>query len=207
MQRRLTLNPLTLETDRLIIRAFSPGDLPVIHRILDQCFGDGSLVKDPAALEERRSWLEWTQLSEAWYAHLHQPPYGDRAITLKAGGAVIGAVGYVPLLEPFEQLPGWRSAEGIAPAHARFTAEVGLFWAVAPEHQRHGYASEAAQAMISYAFETLRLKRIAANTQHANIASQAVMLKVGMRLLRNPWPEPFWLQVLGVLDNPDGARG
>jgi hypothetical protein len=28
------------------------------------------------------------------------------------------------------------------------------------------------------------------------------MRAVGMRLARNPWPEPHWFQVIGVLDNP-----
>ena len=199
------MNPFRLETDRLLIRSFEPGDLPVIHRILDQTFGDGALVNDAAALAERRQWLEWSILSEKWLAELHQPPYGDRAIVLKAGGALIGAIGYVPLLMPFEQMPelGGR----LDPGAARATAEVGLFWAIDPSQQRRGYASEAARAMIAHAFQSLRLKRIMANTDFSNTASQGVMLKVGMRLARNPWPQPHWLQVIGVLDNPDGTRG
>jgi RimJ/RimL family protein N-acetyltransferase len=199
------LSPLTLSTDRLAIRAFHPDDLPAIHRILDQTFGAGMLVDDPVALRERRSWLEWSILSEKWLGELHQPPYGDRAIALKASGDVIGAVGYVPLLMPFEQMPDLGGAA--EPGRARFTPEVGLFWAIAPERQRQGYASEAARAMIAHAFKTLRLKRILANTDFANLASQGVMLKVGMRLARNPWPEPRWLQMIGVLDNPEPLRG
>ena len=155
-------------------------------------------------MAERRAWLEWTRLSEAWYDQLHQPPYGDRAITLKATGALIGALGYVPQLMPFEQLAEWG---GVLPAQARFTPEVGLFWAIAPEHQRRGYASEAARAMIDHAFETLRLKRLTATTDYGNLASQGVMRRVGMRLLRNPWPEPHWFQVVGVLAQPDLAHG
>ena len=199
------MSPLTLTTDRLLIRCFEPDDLPVIHRILDHTFGDGSRVDDPAALRARRSWLEWSILSEKWLAELHQPPYGDRAITLRASGEVIGAVGYVPLLMPFEQMPDLGGAA--LPAAARSTPEVGLFWTIDPRHQRQGYASEAARAMIAHAFQALRLKRIMANTDFTNLASQGVMLKVGMRLARNPWPEPHWLQVIGVLDNPDTPRG
>jgi ribosomal-protein-alanine N-acetyltransferase len=204
------LSPLTLETDRLAIRCFQLDDLPVIHRILDQTFGGGRLVDDAAALRERRSWLKWSILSEEWYDKLRQPPYGDRAIALKATGEVIGAVGYVPLLMPFEWMPelgGVESPGGAQPAAARATPEVGLFWTIDPQHQRRGYASEAARAMIAHAFETLRLKRLLATTDFSNLASQGVMLKVGMRLARNPWPEPHWLQVVGVLDNPESARG
>ena len=95
----------SMETPCLIIRTFVPDDLPDIHRILDQAFGDGSKVEDAVALAERRSWLTWSALNQEWLPKLDQPPYGDRAITLKATGAVIGAVGYVPLLDGFEQIP------------------------------------------------------------------------------------------------------
>jgi len=198
------MSPLRLETERLSIRGFEPADLPVIHRILDQTFGDGSRVTDAAALAERRSWLEWSILNEKWLAELYQPPYGDRAIVLRATGAVIGAIGYVPLLMPFEQAPelGLGLGGTASPESARYTPEFGMFWTMDPAHQRRGYTSEAARAMIDHAFQTLRLKRILATTQFDNAASQGVMRAVGMRLARNPWPEPRWFQVIGVLDNP-----
>jgi hypothetical protein len=28
---------------------------------------------------------------------------------------------------------------------------------------------------------------------------------VGMTIERNPYPDPFWLQVVGVLENPDSG--
>ena len=199
------MSPLSLETERLLIRGFEPADLPVIHRILDQTFGEDSQVDNPAAVRERREWMEWSRLSEKWLAELHQPPYGDRAIVLKASGELIGSIGYVPLLMPFEQLPDLGGR--LQPAAARYTAEVGLFWTIDPPRQRQGYATDAARAMIAHAFQVLRLKRIMANTDFSNTRSQAVMLKLGMRLARNPWPEPAWLQVIGVLDNPDSAHG
>jgi predicted acetyltransferase len=82
-----------------------------------------------------------------------------------------------------------------------YTTEFGLFWAIDPKHQRQGYATEAAQRMASYALKQLRVKRIVATTENTNIASQNVMRKIGMRLTRNPLPEPSWLQVVGVLDS------
>ena len=199
-----------METERLVIRAFLPADLQTIHRILDQTFSDGRKVYEPQALLERQSWLQWSSLNQEWLPRLHQPPYGDRAITLKATGAVIGAVGYVPLLDTFEQIPQLRS-EGAATGYS--TAEVGLFWAIDPEHQRRGYATEAARALIDHGFKHLRLKRILATTEYDNAASQAVMRKLGMQLARNPLPEPPWLQVVGILRHDewtalpaDGAR-
>ena len=131
---------------------------------------------------------------------MHQPPYGDRAIVLKANGEVIGSVGYVPCLNPFDQIPELRSS---SEPSGHYTTEFGMFWAIDPKHQRQGYATEAARAMIVHAFGELRLKRVIATTDYANAASQAVMRKAGMTLTRNPLPEPRWLQVVGVLENSE----
>ena len=79
---------------------------------------------------------------------------------------------------------------------------MGLFWGTAPTHQGNGYATEAAQALIDYLFTHERLARIVANTEYDNLASQAVMKKLGMTLDRNPQADPPWLQIMGVLENP-----
>jgi RimJ/RimL family protein N-acetyltransferase len=189
----------TIETERLIIRPFVMEDLQAIHRILDQTLGDGSKVDDRAALLERRSWLQWSVLSQEWLTKMSQFPYGDRAIALRSTQTVIGAAGYVPLTDVFDQIPELRS--GAVPSQHR-TPEVGLFWAIDPGYQRQGYASEAARGLIEHAFRHLRIKRILATTEYENIASQRVMQKVGMKLTRNPLPTPAWLQVVGVLENP-----
>jgi RimJ/RimL family protein N-acetyltransferase len=187
-----------LETSRLIIRAFQSDDLQAIHRILDLTFGDGSKIADEEALNERRSWLDWSRLSAEWLPKMFQPPYGDRAVVLKRTDAVIGAVGYVPCLDVFEQIPGLSHG---GPPSAYRVAEFGLFWAIDPLHQRRGYATEAAQALIDFAFQQLRAKRLIATTEHNNAASIGVMRKLGMTLAQNPFPEPPWLQVVGMLQN------
>ncbi len=188
-----------METARLLIRTFLPDDLPVIHRILDQTFGDGSKINDSDALLERQSWLNWCTLNQEWMPKIHQMSYGDRAIVLKATDAVIGSIGYVPLFDAFEQIPELAAS----PAGSRYCVpEVGLFWAIDPLHQRQGYATEAARPMIEHAFRDLQLKRILATTEYSNVASQAVMRKLGMVLARNPFPEPQWLQLVGILQNP-----
>jgi ribosomal-protein-alanine N-acetyltransferase len=102
---------------------------------------------------------------------------------------------------PFEQLPYFSAgAQPSEPVHA--TTEFGLFYAISPAYQRQGYASEAAQALAGYAFKTLNLKRIVATTSYANLGSIGVMRKLGMRIERNPLPQPAWMQVVGVLENP-----
>jgi RimJ/RimL family protein N-acetyltransferase len=193
------MTPFILETSRLIIRAFQPDDLHAIHRILDLTFGDGTRIADEEALNERRSWLEWSRLSAEWLPKMFQPPYGDRAVVLKSSDEVIGAVGLVPCFDVFEQIPGLE--RGGQPSIYR-AAEMGLFWAIDPEQQRRGYATEAAQAMIDFAFQQLRVKRLIATTEYDNTASIGVMRKLGMTLAQNPLPDPPWLQVVGILDHP-----
>ena len=55
--------------------------------------------------------------------------------------------------------------------------------------------------MVSYAFNQLRLRRIVATTENDNARSVGVMRRLGMRLERNPRPEPAWFQTVGILDN------
>lgn len=188
-----------LETGRLQIRSLTEADLPAVHAIFEHSFSDGSQVNNPQALAERASWLQWTILSDQWYAKLHQPPYGDKAIVLKSSQEVVGLVGFVPCLDRFEQLPIFQTGPGDSGYN---TPAVGLFWAVHPAHQQKGYASEAAGAMIQFAFNQLNLKQIVATTEYENVASQAVMKKVGLSLHHNPRPEPPWLQVVGVCGHP-----
>ncbi|MCX6046202.1 MAG: GNAT family N-acetyltransferase [Chloroflexi bacterium] len=192
------MEPTVIETARLVIRPFIPTDLPTIHRILDQTFGDGSKVTDPEALAERQSWLQWTILNQQWFPALHQPPYGERAIVLKNGRELVGAIGYVPCMAPFAQIPGLGTASAPSPYN---TPEAGLFWTIDPPHQQRGYATEAAQGMLDHAFMQLGWKRMIATTEYDNLASQSVMRKLGMRLERNPFPEPAWLQIVGILEN------
>jgi ribosomal-protein-alanine N-acetyltransferase len=194
------MTPFILKTSRLIIRPFTPDDLHAIHRILDLTFGAGSKIDDEAALNERREWLEWSRLSAEWLPRMFQPPYGDRAVVLKSSNAVIGAVGLVPCFDVFEQIPGL--GRGGPPSVYR-VAEMGLFWAIDPDQQRQGYATEAAQALIDFAFQQLRVKRLIATTEYDNAASISVMRKLGMTIAKNPLPDPPWLQVVGMLDHPD----
>jgi hypothetical protein len=46
--------------------------------------------------------------------------------------------------------------------------------------------TEAAGAMIGYAFERLHLQRVIATTTRDNLASRRVMAKLGMRVGENP---------------------
>ena len=58
-------------------------------------------------------------------------------------------------------------------------AEMG-FW-IAVDRWRQGYATEAAQALLRFGFETLQLNRIYAHHLLRNPASGRVLEKIGMR--------------------------
>jgi RimJ/RimL family protein N-acetyltransferase len=166
----------TLETVRLLIRPFVMEDLQDIHRLLDVELREADLRADKMdTLTERAQWLQWAVLNYEQLAKLRQPPYGDRAVVLKSTGRLIGACGFVPCLNPFEQLPGFASSDHPGDPSLSST-EFGLFYAISPAHQRHGYATEAAQALVDYAFRHLHLKRVVATTNYDNIASMGVMI-------------------------------
>lgn len=189
-----------LETGRLFIRPFELSDLEAIHRILDLELAEVEMGSEGAkSFEERREWLQWTVLNYEQLAKLYQPPYGDRAVVLKSSGLLIGAAGLVPCLSPFGQLSYFKLRTG---AGKRLqTAEVGLFYALSTAHQGQGYVTEAVHALVNYAFKELQLGRILATTTYDNQASIAVMRRLGMSIERNLYPDPPWLQVVGILEN------
>ncbi len=190
-----------LETARLLIRPFVIDDLDVIHRILDiEPHGVEFGTEGVKSLGERKRWLQWTVLGYEEVARLRQPPYGDRAIVLKASHQLIGACGFVPCLSPFRQLPS-LSRDGRTEPRGLASTEFGLFYAISRSHQRQRYATEAARAMVDYAFGVLRLARVVATTTRDNTSSIGVMRNIGMRIVENPYPDPPWLQVVGVIEN------
>jgi RimJ/RimL family protein N-acetyltransferase len=184
-----------LETERLVIRPFIPEDLDAADRVLSNAWE----VPDEKRVEQRaihERWLRWTVANYESLADLRQPPYGDRAITLKESGELIGSVGLVPAFGPFGRLPEFPANQG----SPYFFPEVGLYWAIDPARQGRGYATEAGRGLIDYAFAHMNLGRIIATTEYTNERSMAVMRKLGMTILRNPRPEPEWFQIVGLLN-------
>lgn len=191
------MDGLLLTTERLLVRELAATDLDAVHTLLDQEI----TLKAAVSREERQAWLTWTRLGYRQLARLHQPPYGDRAIALQADGRVIGACGYVPVLDALGQLPSWRDGGRDRPG--LLSAAVGLYYVLSPRSRGQGYATEAVRALVDHAFTDMALARLVATTTFDNAASIAVMRRLGMRIERNPLPTPPWLQVVGVLDHPE----
>ena len=175
-----------LETDRLCVRPLSADDGEAV----------GAVVGEP-----RPEWLEWTAATYGQLEALRQPPYGERAICLRDGGALVGMVGVVPSMGPFAQLPGFGGAVGPAEREdaAGGGAVLGAGAGAPRERVRDGGGAGGDRA---------RVRRAApgpdawAATEQDNLASIAVMRRLGMRVEQNPLPDPHWFQVVGWLDAP-----
>ena len=180
-----------LETERLVIRPLADGDVDDVAAILE------SATDDPAT--ER--YVRHGGLNATVLAELGQPPLGDRAIVWRETGDLIGLVGLVPAFGPFDQLRPVDEEPKQRRPPARNRLEIGLYYNVDVRYRRQGIATEAARALVDYAFEHLHLGRIIATTERDNTASQAVMRHLGMRMHENALPDPAWFQIVGILEN------
>ena len=98
-----------------------------------------------------------TMFLRATAAHGDQRPFGHYVITRIAEGQVIGGVG-------FKGQPKNGSVE--------------IGYGLAPSSRGHGYAAEAAQALISLAREH-GLTRVVADSDKGNVASQRTLEHAG----------------------------
>ena len=78
---------------------------------------------------------------------------------------------------PFIGMVGLSNPDFRAP----FLPAVEIGWRLAAAHWGHGYATEAARAVLAFGFERLGLPEIVAFTTVANARSRRVMDKLGMR--------------------------
>lgn len=85
--------------------------------------------------------------------------------------------------------------------------EAELGYEISPAYWSHGYATEAAEAMLRFAFEDLGLHRVWGHCVADNLASWRVMEKLGMRcegrLRENRWFKGRWwdTMVCAVLED------
>lgn len=145
-----------LHTARLILRAFRLEDAAAVQRLAgDRAIADTTIsVPHPYRLDQAQAWI--ARLATDW----EEGRSVGFAITLSPA-VVVGAIGLRDL-----------DAE-----HAQ--AEVG-FW-IGREHWGLGYATEAGQAVLRFAFETLGLNRVHAHHMVRNPASGRVLEKLGLR--------------------------
>ncbi len=94
--------------------------------------------------------------------------YGSWAVLEKASGELVGAALLKPLPVSNSQL-------------AVLSDDVEIGWHVAKRHWGRGIATEMGRALLRRGFESLDLDELHAVVQSANIASQRIAEKIGMR--------------------------
>lgn len=93
-------------------------------------------------------------------------------------------IGFVGLNETHKALP--------------FAPSIEIGWRLHKDYWRKGYATEAAQASLKFAFEELRLDEVVAFTAVINTPSQSVMQYIGMANTQNNFYHPM-LEVSHIL--------
>jgi RimJ/RimL family protein N-acetyltransferase len=83
--------------------------------------------------------------------------------------------------------------------------EVELTYALGREFWGKGYASEACRAVIGFAFEELKLRRLVTGCEPENLRAMRLQERLGMRRERNVLGK--FCAVVGVMDNPLFVQG
>lgn len=146
----------SIETDRLILRLWTEEDLAPFFE----------MNQDPKVIEFLPGAMSRDQVEvffEKVRGHFETYGYGLWAVELKRTGEFIGYTGLARVT--FE---------------APFTPAVEIGWRLASAHWRHGYATEAALAVMDFAAKNLPLSEIVSFTVPQNLRSQNVMEKIGM---------------------------
>jgi RimJ/RimL family protein N-acetyltransferase len=151
---------IILETDRLVLRTEAPGDLAFW---LEQMNTEEVLRYLGGTREPHQVEAAFAQAA----AGIARDGFGFWIIQLKATGAPIGKAGLN------------RIETDAAPMALRGAVQIG--WSLHPNHWRQGFASEAAQAILTHGFTRLGMEKIYAQTSESNIASWRMMEKLGMR--------------------------
>lgn len=146
-----------LETDRFLLRNYEHSDWERVHLYgADPDFSKYELW-GPNSIEDTQKFIA-DMVEQA----ASTPRYKfDFAICLKDSGLLIGGCGIR------------RETE--------MSKVASLGWAINPEFQSMGYATEAAKALIKFGFEKLNLSVIYATCDTRNNASFRVMEKIGMK--------------------------
>jgi RimJ/RimL family protein N-acetyltransferase len=152
----MTADPLpTLITPRLVLRPYAPGDASEVQRLAGarEIAANTLTVPHPYPDGAAETWIG--SHTSAWAARTAM----TLAVTLRDGGALIGAVGLALVMEDRR-------------------AELG-YWIGVPWWNR-GFATEASRAVLDFGFGTLGLHRIMARHLSRNPPSGRVMEKLGM---------------------------
>lgn len=146
---------LELTTERLLLRDFSAGDLQSVH----------AYASDPQVCR----YTDWGPNTLA-----QTQEFIDEVVTaslVEQRGSFTWAVTGV------DGLLGAISVTVTSEQHRRGV----MGYVLARAHWGRGYATEAAAAVLRFACEELGLERVEATCRPGNVASQRVLMKIGMQ--------------------------
>ena len=148
-----------LETSRLIFRTFNDMDLSAMTAI----------NQDPDVMKYFPSMLDQEQTKsfiKCIMSHYQKYGFSLYAVELKSTSEMIGFVGLLHRTKEEFNVPFMPATE--------------IGWRLASKHWNKGYATEAATAVLNYAFNVLNLNKIVSFTVVDNKASRRVMEKIGL---------------------------
>jgi RimJ/RimL family protein N-acetyltransferase len=148
--------PLPIVTERLILRAYEPGDLAALHTVVYSDEQAMALLGGPRELAGTRAALQRSMDQQRADGYSFWP------VIERSSGALAGEAGLFPLT------PGGP--------------EISLGYAFGPRYWGRGYATEAARAVLAEAFGPLGLERVVAITREANAGSRNVLGKLGFTM-------------------------
>lgn len=153
---------IILITDRLILRTWKHSDISLM----------AAISSDPVVMKHFPA-IQDIPATEAFVNHInqHYEKYGYAlyAVELKESHEFIGFVG---LNHPLFKIPTFQ------PKGLPF---VEMSWRLSSQHWGKGYATEAARAVLHYAFTELKLNEIISFTVEDNTKSRRVMEKIGLQ--------------------------
>lgn len=163
-----------IETDRLVLRPAVDADRDAIATMN----GDPKVAYWLGGVRDR---AESDAFLDRCAEHIALHGFGLWVVERRADRAVIGMTGL------------WYAPDNLPEAGS---VEVG--WRLAAHAWGQGYATEAARAALDYGFMVLKLPEIVAWTARPNLASQAVMRRIGMI----PAPERDFDHPVLAVDDP-----
>lgn len=159
LQTRNTGTNIILETERLIIREFTPSDVEALSQILAK--PEVMLFSPTGTLSPEQTSLKIQSFIDSYQNY----GYGKWAVIYRLTGQLIGYCGIA-----VEEIEGKQENE----LGYRFDSE---FWG-------QGLATEAAMECLKYGLEKLRLKYLLGIVEPENRASVGVLVKIGMEFVK-----------------------
>lgn len=147
-------NAPVIETERLFLRLFEDGDLDAAYKL----FSDAEVQKYLSP-KNRRTREQLKVSLKKFAGHWAERGFGILCITKREKDEMIGYCG-------FQYFDG--------------TEDVEIIFAVRKEFWQNGFATEAAKECLRFGFENLNFDKIYAATDPQNLASKAVIKKLGM---------------------------